>query len=157
MPEQVIGTDVNQIEITSLNHIRGQDKVVDVLRVNIDAYFNSRQNSSGSSFGPALFVGPSGTGKSLVAKAVHSELANLDLIEVNSEMLTPGELTAILIQATDETTIFLDESQSLDSKVQHILLTALSEKKILTPCYPKTHSSGHYYLSRLQKNHPTLL
>jgi holliday junction DNA helicase RuvB len=140
MPE-LIGTDINQVEITSLNHIRGQNKVVDVLRVNIDAYFNSRQNGSGSFFGPALFVGPSGTGKSLVAKAVHSELANLNLIEVNSEMLTPGELTAMLIQATDETTIFLDESQSLDSKVQHILLTALSEKKILTP---KKSSKGGY-------------
>ena len=56
------GTDVNQVEITSLSHIKGQDKVVDVLRVNLDAYFNSRQNGSGANFGPALLVGPSGTG-----------------------------------------------------------------------------------------------
>ncbi|MBI9018448.1 MAG: ATP-binding protein [Phycisphaerae bacterium] len=76
-----IGTDINQIQLTSLSHIKGQDKVVDVLRVNLDAYFNSRQNGSGASFGPALLVGPSGTGKSLVAKAVHSELANLNLMQ----------------------------------------------------------------------------
>ena len=141
MPEQMIGTDVNQIEISSLHHIKGQDRVVDVLRVNIDAYFNSRQNGSGASFGPALLVGPSGTGKSLVAKAVHSELANLDIIEANSEMLTPSEITSMLIQATDDTTIFLDEAQSLDSKVQHILLTALSEKKLFTP---KKNNKGSY-------------
>jgi holliday junction DNA helicase RuvB len=137
----MIGTDVNQIAISSLNHIKGQDKVVDVLRVNINAYFNSRQNGSCGSFGPALMVGPSGTGKSLVAKAVHSELANLDLIEANSEMLTVGEITSMLIQATDETTLFLDEAQSLDSKVQHILLTALSEKKLFTP---KKNNKGGY-------------
>ncbi|AQQ70738.1 Holliday junction ATP-dependent DNA helicase RuvB [Limihaloglobus sulfuriphilus] len=135
------GTDVNQVAISSLNHIKGQDKVIDVLRVNIDAYFNSRQNGTCASFGPALLVGPSGTGKSLVAKAVHSELANLDLIEANSEMLTVGEITAMLIQATDETTIFLDEAQSLDTKVQHILLTALSEKKLFTP---KKNNKGGY-------------
>jgi Holliday junction DNA helicase RuvB len=136
-----IGTDVNQVQLTSLSHIKGQDKVVDVLRVNLDAYFNSRQNGSGSTFGPALLVGPSGTGKSLVAKAVHHELANLDLIEANSEMVTVGEITSILIQATDDTTIFLDEAQSLDSKVQHILLTALSEKKLFTP---KKNNKGGY-------------
>ena len=135
------GTDVNQIQITSLSHIKGQDKVVDVLRVNLDAYFNSRQNGSGANFGPALLVGPSGTGKSLVAKAVHSELANLNLIEANSEMLTVGELTSILIQATDETTIFLDEAQSLDLKTQHLLLTVLSEKKLFTP---KKNNKGGY-------------
>ncbi|MBI9016278.1 MAG: AAA family ATPase [Phycisphaerae bacterium] len=128
-----IGTDINQIQLTSLSHIKGQDKVVDVLRVNLDAYFNSRQNGSGASFGPALLVGPSGTGKSITAKAVHSELANLSLIEANSEMLTVGELTSILIQATDETTLFLDEAQSLDSKCQNVLLTALSEKKLFAP------------------------
>jgi len=137
----MIGTDINQVQLTSLSHIKGQDKVVDVLNVNLAAYFNSRQNGSGANFGPALLVGPSGTGKSLVAKAVHSELANLDLIEANSEMLTVGELTSMLIQATDETTIFLDEAQSLDSKVQHVLLTALSEKKLFTP---KKNNKGCY-------------
>ena len=33
-----IGNDVNQIKITSLNHIRGQDDVVKVLQTNLDAY-----------------------------------------------------------------------------------------------------------------------
>ena len=30
MAEKTIGTDVNQIDITSLSHIRGQNKVIDL-------------------------------------------------------------------------------------------------------------------------------
>lgn len=130
---QITGTDVNQINITSLKHIKGQPQVIDVLKVNLDAYFNCRSNGTSTSFGPALLVGPSGTGKSLVAKALHLELANLKLFETNAEMLTPTELTTILIEADDNTTIFIDEAQGLDSKTQHILLTALSEQKLFTP------------------------
>ena len=129
-----VGTDVNQVNISSLAHIKGQDRVVDILKVNIEAYFNSRQNGSGGSFGPALLVGPSGTGKSLVAKAVHSELANLDLIETNGEMLSDSkELISILLSATENSTIFIDECQGMNSRSQHILLTALSEKVIYLP------------------------
>ncbi len=127
------GTDVNQVEITSFNHIRGQDKAVEVLRINLDAYFNSRSQNSNNSFGPALFVGPSGTGKSIVSKAIHHELGNLKLIEANSQMLTPNQLTSILIDATDDTTIFLDEAQSLCPNNSTILLTVLSEKKFFIP------------------------
>ena len=50
----VIGTDVNQFEITSLNHIRGQKKVTDLLKVNLDAYFQSRQTGNTTTFGPVL-------------------------------------------------------------------------------------------------------
>ena len=39
---KAIGTDVNQFEITSLSKIRGQKKVTDLLKVNLDAYFQSR-------------------------------------------------------------------------------------------------------------------
>ena len=129
-----IGTDVNQIEISSLSKIRGQSKVTDLLKVNLDAYFQSRQTGKPGSFGPVLLCGYSGTGKSLVAKALHAELANLDLIETNGEMLSsPYELMAILIAATANTTIFIDECQGMNSRSQHILLTALSEKVIYLP------------------------
>ena len=127
------GTDVNQIQITSLSHVKGQDKVVDVLRVNLDAYFANRVNNTASSFGPVILVGPSGTGKTLTAKAIHCELANLNIIETNGEMLTASEITAALIAADNETTLFIDEAQAMDTKTQHILLTAISEGKVFTP------------------------
>ena len=129
-----IGTDVNNISITSLSKIRGQRKVIDLLKVNLDAYFQSRTTGCPSTLGPILLCGPSGTGKSLVAKAVHAELANLNLIETNGEMLSnSAELVSILLAATNETTVFIDECQGMNSRSQHILLTALSEKVIFLP------------------------
>jgi len=134
MEEKTIGTDINQIEITSLSHIKGQPQVQELLRVNIDAYFQNRANNGNSSFGPAILLGPSGVGKTLTAKAIHSELANLNLVESNGEMLNnTAELTSVLLTADDNTTIFIDECQALNSKAQHLLLTAISEKKLYVP------------------------
>ena len=130
-----IGNDVNQIEISSLSKIRGQGRVTDLLKVNLDAHFQSRQtNSKPAAFGPVLLCGPSGTGKTLVAKALHAELGNIHLIETNGEMLaSPNELICILLSANEHTTIFIDECQGMNSRSQHILLTALSEGVLYLP------------------------
>lgn len=129
-----IGSDVNQVQISSLSHIRGQSKVTNLLKVNLDAYFQSRQNGKPGSFGPVLLCGFSGTGKTLVAKALHAELGNLDLIETNGEMLSSsGELISILISATENTSLFIDECQGMSQRSQFLLLTALSEKVIYVP------------------------
>jgi len=134
MDESTVGTDVNQVEINSLSHIKGQPHIQEVLRVSIDAFFQNRANNDKSTFGPVLLLGPSGTGKTLTAKAIHSELANLNLVESNGEMLNnTAELTSVLLTADDNTTVFIDESQALNSKAQHLLLTAISEKKLYVP------------------------
>ncbi len=134
MPEKTIGTDVNQVHITSLSHIKGQPQVQELLRVNIDAYFQNRANNEKSTCGPILLLGPSGVGKTLTAKAIHAELANLTLIESNGEMLNNTvELMSALLSADDNTTIFIDECQALSTRSQHILLTAISEKKLYVP------------------------
>jgi len=135
MAKQTIGTDVNQIEITSLEHIRGQPQVVDLLRVNIDAYFQAHaKDEKHTTFGPCLLTGPSGTGKTLTAKSIHSELGNLNLIETNGQLLNNTyELISILISGNQHTTIFIDECHSLKEQSQNILLTALSERKIYIP------------------------
>jgi replication-associated recombination protein RarA len=70
----------------------------------------------------------------LVAKALHAELGNLDLIETNGKMLSnASEWISILLSATENTTVFIDECQGMNSRSQHILLTALSEKVIYIP------------------------
>jgi len=133
MPENM-GTDVNQVEITSLSHIHGQPQVQELLRVNIDAYFQNKANNVNSGCGPFLLLGPSGVGKTLTAKAIHAELANLKMIESNGEMLNnPIELMSALLSADDNTTVFIDECQALSTRSQHILLTAISEKKLYLP------------------------
>ena len=134
---QNIGNDVNQVKINSLSKIQGQPDVVQMLQVSLESYFNARSTAKPEAmptFGPALLVGPSGTGKSLVAAALHSELANLNLIESNGEMLNSvGEISSVLLSADENTTIFIDECQALNTKAQHILLTALSERKLYIP------------------------
>jgi Holliday junction DNA helicase RuvB len=134
MPEKTVGTDINQIEITSLNHIHGQPQVQELLRVSIDAYFQNKANNENTSCGPFLLLGPSGVGKTLTAKAIHAELANLKLIESNGEMLNNTvELMSALLTADENTTVFIDECQALSTRAQHILLTAISEKKLYIP------------------------
>ncbi len=135
MDEKQIGTDVNQTEITSLNHIKGQPHIVELLRASLDAYFQNRAiRQEKTTFGPVLLVGPSGSGKTAIAHAIHCELANLKFVETNGEMLnSSSELTHILLTADQDTTILIDEAQALNSKNQHILLTAISEKILFAP------------------------
>ena len=135
MAEKTIGTDVNQTEVTSLNHIKGNSHIVDLLRTSLDAYFQNKAiKEEKTTFGPVLLVGPSGTGKTAIAKAIHCELANMKFVETNGEMLNSStELTHILLTADSDTTILIDEAQALCKRNQHILLTAISEKILFAP------------------------
>jgi len=131
--KNITGTDVNQVKLTSLSHIHGQPQVVNKLNVYINAHFNNRSESKNadSSFGPVAFYGPSGLGKTITAKAVHAELGNLHLIETNGvTMNAKAELYTILLNADENTTIFIDEAHGMNFKTQLILLTALSERTL---------------------------
>ena len=126
-----VGSDVNQVEPLSLSRIRGRENVIYTLKSHLEVYFKvrSRTGNVNQSFGPVALVGPSGTGKTLVAKATHAELGNLHLFHTNGETINARcELFTILLDADEHTTIFIDEAQGMRSKTQHILLTAISER-----------------------------
>jgi Holliday junction resolvasome RuvABC ATP-dependent DNA helicase subunit len=147
MEENSVGTDVNQIKLTSLSNIHGQPQVTNNLNVHINAHFNiqSESKSTGSFFGPVLLTGSSGTGKTMTAKAIHAELGNLHMIETNGvTMNAKAELYSTFLNADNNTTIFIDEVHGMSAKTQLILLTVLSERTLRVPTI---HSN--YYTKKL--------
>ncbi|MGB2862858.1 MAG: AAA family ATPase [Sedimentisphaerales bacterium] len=133
MDERDVLKDVNQIEIRSLYHIYGQPQFLEAFRVYLQAHFNNRANLGDCDlcFGPIPLAGPSGTGKTMVSKALHAELGNLKLIQTNGATLNKiCELYAVFFHANDNTTIFIDEAQAMHAQAQYILLTAISERAI---------------------------
>ena len=131
MCEEKTGNDVNQIGIHSLSRIIGQPRIVSTLELHLNAYFSMRTASSVKTlvFGPVILTGPSGTGKTMTAKALHSELGNLKLIETNGVTLNKkSELSSLVLDADANSTVFIDETQGANAKAQYVLLTAISER-----------------------------
>lgn len=135
MEDKEVKTDVNQYEVDSIYQLRIDPTLRELLHISIDSFFqNKAKDPENTSYGPLALLGPSGCGKSLIAKAVHRTLLNKHLIEANGESLNSiPELTSALMTATNDTTIFIDEAQALNTKAQHLLLTGISEKKIYAP------------------------
>jgi Holliday junction DNA helicase RuvB len=134
---------VNDAENIILDKIQGQPQVINLLTTHLQAYWNERQAGKPVPFGPIFLAGPSGTGKTLVAHAIHESLANLHLTEVIGENLDDAEtLNSVLVQADENTTIFIDECQGMGKTAQHVLLKALAEHKL---CVPKGKSSPNDY------------
>lgn len=135
MENNVMKTDVNQFEVSSIYQLNIDPTIKELLTVSIEIYFQNRiKDPEGASFGMVMIAGPSGCGKSLLARALHGQLCNLNLIEVNGELLNnTSELISILLSADNETTLFLDEAHCTNVKNQNILLTAIMERKLYLP------------------------
>ena len=106
------------------------------MQLHLQGHFATQSiyGTSSTAAGPFLLAGPSGTGKTLVAKVIHAELGNLTIIETNGQTLnSKQELFLTLIHADASTTIFIDEAQAMGPQAQHILLTALSEGVLCVP------------------------
>ncbi len=125
--------DVTNYRVTCLSKIIGQRIAVKLLGTYLDAYFQKRSSHGNSIFGPILLTGPSGVGKTLLAEVINQELGCLDPIMKDGESMTKADLYRILIKATNDQVIFIDEAHALDTKSQHVLLTALSEHKLHLP------------------------
>jgi len=136
MLNRTYASDVNQIQNIKLSDIIGQPQVIGVLELNLQAFHSIRKDSPAKppQLGPGLFSGPSGTGKTITVKAAHNSIGNSKFIAVNGVTLgKKGEFFSVMMDADDNTTVFIDEAQAVDKKTQQLLLTAISERRLDVP------------------------
>jgi holliday junction DNA helicase RuvB len=136
MANQIYASDVSYTEKIELSDIIGQPQVKSVVDLNLDAYKSLKKAlpAKPPQFGPGLLSGPSGTGKTMTGKSIHNAIGNTRILTVNGVTFSKkGEFYATMVDADDDTTIFIDEAQAIDKKTQHLLLTAISERKVDIP------------------------
>lgn len=117
--------------ISSLNHIVGQARAVNVLRTALDAYFNDRlKTGKEGAFPHVLMCGPGGTGKTLLAEIVSREVCTNCHTELAQNVANPGQMQGILMMLEAGDILFLDEIHELTSSVQVCLYRAIEEGKL---------------------------
>jgi Holliday junction DNA helicase RuvB len=126
--------DISAVAPPTLDHVTGQKAAVEMLRVALAAFWADRGAGLHPTFGPVLMEGPAGTGKTLLAGIVARELGGT-LRETLGQTLGCGgdDLNELLLEATDDTVIFIDEAHLLAAPAQTLLLRALEERKLFLP------------------------
>lgn len=118
--------DINDIGPSSISHIIGQHKVVEQVKVALDA-----AQQDGRKFDSALLVGPPGAGKTSTSQIIANEMAT-DFIEVLGQSINSiSDLNALLLSATDKAILFIDEAAELDKTLQVSLYLALDQHRVL--------------------------
>jgi Holliday junction DNA helicase RuvB len=128
MPEdQVRANEANAVSPVVIDRVLGQSQVIATVRVALEASWND-----GTRFPHALFVGPAGVGKSLLAQVVANEMG-CQLRETLAQTLAgPADLNAMLLEVGDKDVLFLDEADELEPSLQVLLYRAIAEGKLFT-------------------------
>jgi len=124
--------EVSEAAPTTLDHWLGQKRVIEQLKIALAAYWNDRAAGRSPSFGSVAIYGPAGVGKTSVAKVLSNELA-ADYKEALGSSLTTPDLNMLLLDATDETTIFVDEVHMLNEVAQTTLFRAVEGRTLFVP------------------------
>lgn len=125
--EQRESQDLNDVRPSSIGHIVGQQHVVKVVSVALDA-----AQMDGKRFDHAMLVGPPGCGKTTVAHLISKEMASPFIEVLGQQIRTMAELNAMLLAAKeDRTIIFIDEAAELDKSLQIAIYMALDQRKIV--------------------------
>jgi Holliday junction DNA helicase RuvB len=115
----------------TLDHVIGQKRAIQQLRVALDAYFNDRGATHEETALPhVLLVGPPGVGKSLLSQIVAAELASKLHEELAQNIGSPGHLQGLMMLAEAGDVIFCDEIHELPPTVQTTLYRCLEERRL---------------------------
>src|SRR5438046_1378453 len=84
----------------TLNHVIGQKRAIQQLRVALDAFFNDRAVTAEETALPhVLLVGPPGVGKSLLSQIAAAELGSKLHEELAQNIGSPGHLQGLMMLA----------------------------------------------------------
>lgn len=120
--------DIQNASPPTLDHLVGQRAVVNQVKVALDAAFADNARVC-----HMLLTGAPGLGKTLLAQIVAKEMAS-DFHEVLGQSLAqPSDLFGLLLQATDKSVVFVDESDELPTPIQTTLYRAVEERKLFLP------------------------
>jgi Holliday junction DNA helicase RuvB len=115
----------------TLNHVFGQKRAVQQLRIALEAHFNQRgQTTEEISFPHTLLVGPPGVGKSMISGLIARELGCNLHEELAQNIFSPGQLQGLLMLAESGDCVFVDELHELPPMVQTTLYRALEEGRL---------------------------
>ncbi|MGE3753936.1 MAG: AAA family ATPase, partial [Planctomycetota bacterium] len=103
--------------------LRGRDRLVDRLEV-----WATDAESDGRPFPHALFVGPAGTGKTTLARAVAARMGAGLTTAMGNRASDPTTLLGLLAGLREGDALFLDEIHSLPRKVMELLYEAMTDQ-----------------------------
>ena len=110
----------------ALHQMVGQRAVVAQVQVALDA---ARHDAA--AFPSALLTSGPGLGKSQLARCIAAEMGT-DFAEVLGQAIRePSDLNAILLAATANSVVHIDEAHELDKEFQTALYLALDQRKVL--------------------------
>ena len=141
----------------TLEHVIGQKQAVEQLKVALAAYFNERAAGRVGSLGAILMVGPPGTGKSLLSRIIAAELAATVKETLGQTLGLAEDLNALLLEATDDTCVYIDEADLIPPAAQTKLFKAVEERVLIVPRGPRSRNETRIPLSKftliLSTNH----
>ena len=121
-----VKNDVNEVKISSIDQIIGQNSVKNQVKVALDAVHFSQ-----GKFENTMFLGPPGLGKSALANAVAEELG-VGFHEVLGQSIkTAADMNFMLLKAKDREIIFFEEAHLLPKEFQTQLLLAIDKRSII--------------------------
>jgi len=146
--------DIMSAEPPTLNHVvPAQMRAVQQLQVALAAHWNDRAVHRNLPFGPVLVQGPDGTGKRMLGRVIARELG-CAFHEMYGPTLCMGDdVHAMLMEADDNTVLFVTEAQGMNQYAQTLLSRAIASRRLKIAEEP----FGRKYIDTLLARFTTIL